>query len=129
MASAVLAFREAVLAGATGIAAGAAGTFVVARSVWEHAQAHADTIDRCTLELAALQGKSEEAPRRVVSAAPPVLEGAPGSLLHEPDARAPRIGAQPMSVPSLLDLRLRRDVASAWNAGVANMYKTVSKWL
>ena len=35
---------------------------------------------------------------------------------------------QPLSVPSLLDLRLRRDLATAWNSQVASMYEVAKRW-
>ena len=37
--------------------------------------------------------------------------------------------SQSMGVPSLLDLRLRRDLAAWWNDGVMSLHDTVKGWL
>lgn len=33
-----------------------------------------------------------------------------------------------MAVPSLLDLRMRRDLSNAWNEGVLNLYEWARKY-
>jgi hypothetical protein len=37
--------------------------------------------------------------------------------------------AQPVAVPSLLELHLRREITNAWNDGVVRMYDTLKHWM
>ena len=91
---------QAVLAFSTGTAVGAASTFIIVRNIYYRAQWQCETTDNKIVELQRLQGASVDAPRR-----------------------------QPMVVPSLLDIRLRRDLSAAWNQGVLIIHDAARKWL
>lgn len=96
----VLAFRETILAFSTGLGAGAASTFVLVKDIYERAEAQCEAADARIVELRRLQGVNDETPRR-----------------------------QPMAVPSLLDLRLRRDLSNLWNQGVIAAHEAAGRWL
>jgi len=98
--SIVLAAREAVLSFSTGVAASAASTFVLVRLIYQRAEAQCEAADARIVELRRLQGGHDETPRR-----------------------------QPMAVPSLLDIRLRRDLSCVWNEGVLALHDTAGRWL
>ena len=64
------AFRESILAVATGAGAGGAATFMIAREVWQRAQAQGDAIDSTCLQLQKLRGDKPELPPQVVPPQP-----------------------------------------------------------
>jgi hypothetical protein len=68
--------------------------------VWANAQAQGETADARAADIRALHGQVDDAPRR-----------------------------EPMAVPSLLDLRLRRDLSNKWNEFVIGAYDNVRRWL
>uniref|UniRef100_A0A7S4KD59 Uncharacterized protein n=1 Tax=Prymnesium polylepis TaxID=72548 RepID=A0A7S4KD59_9EUKA len=94
----IQAFRETVLAVATGAGAGLAGTFIIKRDVWLLAQQHCDAVDSAAADLQKLRGEYVQPP-------PPRME-----------------------VPSLLELRLRRDLWHAWNDQVWRAYNNLKIW-
>ena len=97
----VATFREGVLAFSTGAAAGLAATFYIRRTVWLKAQEQGQAADDCIADLHAVHhGTSDEPPRR-----------------------------QPVAIPSLLDLRLRRDIANYWNGCVTSVYDRLGRGL
>ena len=61
--SPLLAFRESVLAFSVGMLGGAAGSFYMARSVWQRARIQGDTTMQQVSELRSLHGLVDEAPR------------------------------------------------------------------
>jgi hypothetical protein len=124
----MMAFRESVLAFSTGAAAGAFGTFFLARSVWQHAQLHGESIDEAIAELSDPHGKGDNFARRQVRW--PHTTPLPHALranVSLPLSRGCR--AQSIDIPSLLDLRLRRELCNAWNANVMRAYESISRWL
>lgn len=108
--------RQALLAFATGAAAAVAGTFAVTQTVWRRAQLQGDAADKHVADLQKLQGTYHEASRRQACHAHATQYKR--SLRHNLVARAHLttlvfrvVCVQPMAVPSLLDLRLRRDLS------------------
>ena len=91
--------RESVLALATGAGAGVAASFMVARQVWLGAQAHGDLAEATADEFRKLRGE-------------------------RPDLPVPRL-----EIPSLYQLRLRRDISCAWNESLWSTYDTLRKKL
>ena len=59
------ALRESMLAVATGIGAGAAGTFIISRQVWLRAQQQGDIVDTTGASMQKLRGEYVQAPRQV----------------------------------------------------------------
>ena len=106
--------------------AGSAGTFLIVRTVWQRAQLQGDVADARIAELQRLRGHSEDAPPQVSSLSLSYL-----CLHFFACAQYPTLffKSQSMGVPSLLDLRLRRDLAAWWNDGVMSLHETVKGWL
>eukprot|EP00900_Chrysochromulina_parva_P008033 jgi/Chrpa1/17230/Chrysochromulina_OHIO_Genome00022837-RA len=92
--------REGLLAVATGAVAGGFANFFILRRTWLNAQALGDRSDGYVVELRKLHGKYDDVQRE------------------------PR-----MEMPSLLDLRLRRDLSNAWNSWVVGFHAEASRWL
>ncbi|KOO35065.1 hypothetical protein Ctob_010720 [Chrysochromulina tobinii] len=92
--------REGLLAVATGAVAGGFANFFILRRTWLNAQALGDRSDDYVVELRKLHGKYDDVQRE------------------------PR-----MEMPSLLDLRLRRDLSNAWNSWVVGFHAEASRWL
>ena len=112
------------LAFTTGAAAGTAATFGIVRLVWQRAQVQGEAADSHTTKLDALHGAHHDTPRRQVLAQCQRRKPPPCPSI------TPIVPCtQPMAVPSLLDLRLRRDVSSAWNQGVLSAYDVARRWL
>ena len=127
MAAAMLSFREAVLACATGVGGGAAGTYVVLRSVWEGAQQMGKTADQGIVGLRLLHGVSDDVPSlKVCQHGQRIF---PNPIRFVAPSECDPALTQRMEVPSLLDLRLRRDLSNAWNASVVSFYDSARKWL
>jgi len=99
-AAALASFREGTLMFVAGGAAGGLVSFHILRETWFNAQALGDASDKTVVELRKLHGK------------------------HDDVARVPR-----MEMPSLLDLRLRRDLSNAWNASVMRFYHEACRWI
>ena len=93
---------QALLAISTGAGAGFAGTYVVAREVWQRAQQ---------------QGEA--------------AEGFCGSLREQRGVfAAPQpTSPEPFDVPSLYELRLQRVMSNKWNEAVHSVHDTVKRWL
>ena len=106
--------------------AGSAGTFLIVRTVWQRAQLQGDVADARIAELQRLRGHSEDAPPQVSSLSPSYFMFA---LFRVCSISHSSFKSQSMGVPSLLDLRLRRDLAAWWNDGVMSLHETVKGWL
>ncbi|KAL1504217.1 hypothetical protein AB1Y20_010626 [Prymnesium parvum] len=92
------AVREGLLAMATGAAAGGAASFLVLRQVWLRAQHQGDLCDAAADSLRTARGES--------------------SQLQQPR----------MEIPSLYELRLRRELMNAWNEQVWYAYNVLKRW-
>ena len=155
----MFALRESILSFGTGLVGGAWGTFFIARSVWQTAQAQVDDTDRYCAQLRSLHGAVDEEPpsrrvraRPVVAALgaawrsghrragvawavrPPPARAARASHLthrpsHSPCLSPPSLAQRLDAVPSLLDLRLRLDIFNAWNSQVQRSYEAIGRWL
>eukprot|EP00326_Haptolina_ericina_P034541 CAMPEP_0181255338 /NCGR_PEP_ID=MMETSP1096-20121128/49095_1 /TAXON_ID=156174 ORGANISM="Chrysochromulina ericina, Strain CCMP281" /NCGR_SAMPLE_ID=MMETSP1096 /ASSEMBLY_ACC=CAM_ASM_000453 /LENGTH=85 /DNA_ID=CAMNT_0023353457 /DNA_START=121 /DNA_END=378 /DNA_ORIENTATION=- len=84
---------------ATGAGAGGAASYFIARGVWQGAQAQGDAVDSTCAQLQQLRDFRPELP-------PKRLE-----------------------VPSLYELRLRRELLHAWNDRVWGVYTTLRSWV
>ena len=86
----MFAVRESILSFGTGLVGGAWGTFFIARSVWQTAQAQVDDTDRYCAQLRSLHGAvDEEPPSRRVRARPVVAAPLPARRSGHRRARVP----------------------------------------
>lgn len=94
-------FSEGVLALCTGAGCSGIGTYLVARDVWERARSNGDHVD---VHIMALR------------------------VLHMPrsDALNPQ---QPMPVPSLFELEMRKLLMTGWNTAVWDVYSAIRQLL
>ena len=115
---------QGVLAFATGGIAGIAGTYVVARQVWVRAQKQGELADSHAHQLHELSGLHDDEPKyeKVRRSFLLLSSCVAFSLTRYPSA------LQPIVVPSLLDLRLRRDLSASWNAQVVSFYEAAKRW-
>lgn len=125
----LVAFRESVLAFSAGALGGAAGSFYVARHMWQRARLQGDEAEKQISDLRVLHGVTDEPPPQQVALSdcyPP----APNYRTRTHDIGAPPhpVSAQRVEVPSLYDLRLRQDVANAWNDVVMRAYEVASRF-
>lgn len=141
--------REGLLAIATGAVAGGFANFFILRRTWLNAQALGDRSDGYVVELRKLHGKYDDVQREPVRAPGREPPAAIAALCSPPprlrcasewqrQSRArhsscscshARFLPQRMEMPSLLDLRLRRDLSNAWNSWVVGFHAEASRWL
>lgn len=141
--------REGLLAIATGAVAGGFANFFILRRTWLNAQALGDRSDGYVVELRKLHGKYDDVQREPVRAPGREPPAAVAALCSPPprlrcasewqrQSRArhsscscshARFRPQRMEMPSLLDLRLRRDLSNAWNSWVVGFHAEASRWL
>ena len=101
---------------------------MIYKSVWSCAQSQGESADKCIEQLRSLSGEIDMVPRKVSTRRFPLTLRAT-SQHSECALPCPSCSSsQPMPVPSLMDLRLRRDLASAWNAQVSGMYDVAKRW-
>ena len=89
----------------------------------------------CSANRCARRGANRPPPLAALFSPPPRLRCAGAAPIASPPLcsqgvlpRA-RFRAQRMEMPSLLDLRLRRDLSNTWNSWVVGFHAEASRWL